>query len=330
METLRTLVVGVGRQGERHVEAQLAQKASVIFYDTSEKQALNIRQRFPNAEYCTDLTKAILGSDLVIVSTPDHLHTDVASQAVVSGKAVLCEKPLTTSLEEAERLQRLVHEHNTTFIVANNMRVVPAFMEARNRLRSGQIGKPLSIYTSYKHDVREQQQRSAWRLGETLLYGGGSHAVDLLCWVMNEPIVAVQGLIGTKTIQGFNNPEDYRVNVMFRSGTAGHLWISGRVVLPNNGGIDLSVFGDRGTLTASNNYGILRSYSEGQPSGEFIGEILDNPFTVPLVTKIVNDYLLRRSGSFEPLPDINEAVRGMRVLSAIERAIHSGTTEIVA
>jgi predicted dehydrogenase len=79
--------------------------------------------------------------DLVSVATPDQFHTGPVIAAAEAGVAgILCEKPLASSLADADRMIAVVERHGTKMLVDHTRNFDPAYVEVRNRVRQGEIG----------------------------------------------------------------------------------------------------------------------------------------------------------------------------------------------
>jgi predicted dehydrogenase len=87
--------------------------------------------------------------ELVSVVTPNHLHFPVARTFLEAGFHVACDKPLTTTLEDAETLCRMVSEGDRIFAVTHNYTGYPMVKEARERVRSGSLGPVRKIVVEY-------------------------------------------------------------------------------------------------------------------------------------------------------------------------------------
>jgi predicted dehydrogenase len=80
--------------------------------------------------------------DAVDVCSPTHLHRDHAVLAAEHGHALLCEKPLARTLDEAREIERAVADAGVTAMVAHVVRFFPAYAEARERVAAGEVGTP--------------------------------------------------------------------------------------------------------------------------------------------------------------------------------------------
>lgn len=86
--------------------------------------------------------------DAVYIALPHQFHLEWVKKALKAGKAVLCEKPATLSLDEMEEITETVHEEGLFFMEAMKSRFVPAYREVKERIDKGEIGKVLSVSTS--------------------------------------------------------------------------------------------------------------------------------------------------------------------------------------
>jgi predicted dehydrogenase len=106
--------------------------------------------------------------DLICVATPDDRHTDIVLAAVEAGvRAIFCEKPLATSLRDADRMIEAVQRAGIVMSVDHTLRWLPEFVEARRLLREGAVG-PLT------HVIVE------WHGSRAMLWRNHSHAIDLI------------------------------------------------------------------------------------------------------------------------------------------------------
>lgn len=109
------------------------------------------------------------GIDFVTVATPNHAHFAVAKAAVEAGLNVVCDKPLTFTLAEAEELTKLVEKHQVVFAVTHNYTGYPLVRQAREMIAAGELGEIQAVRTSYiqgwlrtRLETSDQKQ-AAWR-----------------------------------------------------------------------------------------------------------------------------------------------------------------------
>ena len=92
------------------------------------------------------------GIDAVMITTPNHLHYDIAQNFLRAGIDVMCEKPLTNYYKEAQKLVELRQQYQRTFAVCYTMSCFPMVRQAREMVRNGAIGKINQIHVEFMQD----------------------------------------------------------------------------------------------------------------------------------------------------------------------------------
>ncbi len=323
---IRALVVGIGIVGERHVRAQLKYGSHVGIYDHHAAHMAALKQKYPQIHVFHDLEEALAWATAVHICTPDHLHADIAKQAIERGRAILCEKPATTNYQEAIELSNLCKKHNTLFVVGNNNRLTPAFLEIKKRLKNRAIGDILSIRATYLHDMRKLIKQTPWRRDQDYLWGGGIHAIDLVAWMMGEEVVDMSMMLGRKVMHTYASPEDYQILLKFASGVVANIWLSARVVLPVHK-VDLELYGTRGVLMAQNKSSILRSYMQPKKSAgklhKYTHERITAGYrhTINKEIELFNKYILGAIKTPSPLPTLDEALPAIRITERLAKLL---------
>lgn len=148
---VKVAVVGAGSMGANHLrvlkdfdeeEVQLVGVA-----ETAEAALQRAVSRFHLAGY-SDYRQMIERTrpDLVVVVVPTHLHFAVAAFALEQGSHVLVEKPMTSTLEEAEALLQLARQHGRHLAVGHVERFNPAIIHLKGRLEKGELGKIFHLH----------------------------------------------------------------------------------------------------------------------------------------------------------------------------------------
>ncbi|MET4616953.1 putative dehydrogenase [Stenotrophomonas sp. 2619] len=206
MPKLGIAIVGTGMIGAVHHRAALLAGAEIRGVAASSPQrARDVAQAWgvPRAYRDIDEVVADPQVQVVHVCTPNHLHRPMAQAALEAGKHVICEKPLATTLEDAQALAALAASNALVATVPFVYRYHPVIREARARIAQSDLGPLHLIHGSYLQDWLLDPASNNWRVDPAL--GGasrvfadiGSHWCDLVEWVSGERFVEVSAAFAT-------------------------------------------------------------------------------------------------------------------------------------
>ena len=206
MPKLGIAIVGTGMIGAVHHRAALLAGVEIRGVAASSPQrARDVAQAWgvPRAYRDIDEVVADPQVQVVHVCTPNHLHRAMAQAALEAGKHVICEKPLATTLEDAQALAALAASNALVATVPFVYRYHPVIREARARIAQGDLGPLHLIHGSYLQDWLLDPASNNWRVDPAL--GGasrvfadiGSHWCDLVEWVSGERFVEVSAAFAT-------------------------------------------------------------------------------------------------------------------------------------
>jgi predicted dehydrogenase len=141
------------------------------------------------------------GVDAVMVCTPPHLHARMSIAAMKNGKHVLCEKPLTRTIPEAEEMLKIARENRVVLKCGFNHRHHPGIQKAREWFTQGAIGELDFIRCRYGIGGRPGYEKE-WRADPAKVSGGqlmeqGIHAIDLFRWFLGD-FTEVTGFVSTR------------------------------------------------------------------------------------------------------------------------------------
>ena len=123
--------------------------------------------------------------DAVYLATPNAFHLEYVETAAELGKAVLCEKPMESTVERAERLVEVCEAHDVTLMIAYRMHTEPAVRRMRDCIQKGFIGKPVTVYGNNTQQILELiDDPNQWRLNPDLS-GYGTSLMDLGIYPLN-------------------------------------------------------------------------------------------------------------------------------------------------
>ncbi len=206
MPKLGIAIVGTGMIGAVHRRAALLAGAEVRGVAASTPQrAQEVAQGWNVPRAYRDIEEVVADPQVQVVHvcTPNHLHRPMAQAALAAGKHVICEKPLATTLGDAQDLATLAASSGLVATVPFVYRYHPVVREARARIAAGDIGPLHLIHGSYLQDWLLDPASNNWRVDPVL--GGtsrvfadiGSHWCDLVEWVSGERFTEVSAAFAT-------------------------------------------------------------------------------------------------------------------------------------
>ena len=160
-ERVHVAVVGYGYWGSKHVRVlSTMPDVAVTVVDSDERRLKEAAAHYPSVEStATDIDDVLDRVDAVLVATPPASHVTVAMRALAAGKHVLVEKPLATSVADAEALVSAAADNDLQLMVGHTFEYNPAVRQLRDIIRSGQLGRVLYIDSArlslglYQRDV---------------------------------------------------------------------------------------------------------------------------------------------------------------------------------
>jgi predicted dehydrogenase len=157
--------------------------------------------------------------DFVSVATPNHTHFEIATAFVQAGFNVMCDKPMTFDLPQAEELARLVQQSGVVFAVTHNYTGYPLVRQARDMVRSGELGEINAIRAFYvqgwlrRRLEKDKQKQASWRTdpkrsGAAGCFGDiGTHAYNLGRFITG--LLPDQICCNLKTFEAGRELDDY-------------------------------------------------------------------------------------------------------------------------
>lgn len=190
MDTISIGAIGCGGIANGHLPAYRDVEGieTVAVCDINEQSARERAEEFDVPAVYTDWRELLEDErvDAVSVLLPHHLHRDVTVAAARSGKHVLCEKPMATSLGEADDMIAAADEAGVVLMIGQILRFRPANIRARELIRDGAIGEVRNVLRrrlSKSEGFRSEWARKPDEAGGWVLYGFGAHEVDMILWL---------------------------------------------------------------------------------------------------------------------------------------------------
>lgn len=198
------------------------------------------------------------GIDVVAIVTPNHVHFDAAKTFLEAGIHVICDKPMTTTLEDAESLAELVARTGLFFGLTHNYTGYPMVRQAREMVAAGSLGDIRVVQVEYPQDwlaTRMEDQgvkQAEWRTdpkrsGPAGCLGDiGTHAYNLARFVTGLELASLAADVHT-FVEGRALDDNVHMMLRFRGGARGMLW-SSQVAAGQENGLRLRVYGSEGGL----------------------------------------------------------------------------------
>ena len=189
MKPIRTAIVGTGFMGRVHLEAvrrtEGVEVAAIVGRTEDAAQRLGAGFGVPlmKADYREVLQDRTI--DAVHVCTPNAQHYSMTKDALETGKHVLCEKPITTAVREAEELVSLAAKQGLRNCVCHNLRYYPMVQQMRQLREAGELGEILVVQGTYSQDWLLYDTDWNWRADSKVsgpsrcMADIGSHWFDL-------------------------------------------------------------------------------------------------------------------------------------------------------
>jgi predicted dehydrogenase len=168
MKTVKTAILGTGFMGRVHLEAvrrvEGVECAAIVGRNAEAARRLADAFSIPKVttDYCEVLRDAAI--DAVHICTPNAQHYAMAKDAILAGKHVLCEKPLTTTVAEAEELVALAAQKGVRNCVCHNLRYYPMVQQMRRMREAGDLGEILVVQGTYSQDWLLHDTDWNWRV----------------------------------------------------------------------------------------------------------------------------------------------------------------------
>jgi predicted dehydrogenase len=330
-------VVGAGLWGSFHCKTlnALPNAELAAVCDIDPERARAMQEQFGARKAYTDYRELIADPDVeaVTVATPDFAHADIVVAAIKAHKHVLSEKPLATTLDEAEKIAALAAKSPAKVMVDFHNRVNPAVHAVKEAIGAGEIGLPLHASARLSNTLFVPFELLSWAARSSALWFLGSHAVDALRFALGAEVVRVQAMKrhGFLASQGIDTADVHLALLEFDNGAVASLensWVLPRD-LPLIFDFKVEIVGEKGSLqidTAQN--GTFKKYTgAGLRGGDMLG-------VTPAAGGRIGGFVMEAIARFVDavtlgtpvLADAEDGLQVTRVLTAIEEAAKTGET----
>ncbi len=222
----------------------------VAIYSTDKNKGSRYAKSL-GATYFDDLGKFYKSdSEAVYISSPNYLHYEHAKGALLSGKAVLLEKPMTLSIKHSMELHELSQKLGIPLKIGFHLRFHPALKDVDEIIKSGKLDKIRVISGQWSHFSSHDLTNSWW--GKDQMAGGGSivgtgvHVMDTVVKLSgSDP----EGIFGLNFPPGHTIEDQFDILIKFKNQIVGHIISSRKIPACCN---NLIIMGENGELRVKN------------------------------------------------------------------------------
>lgn len=207
--------IGCGKIAQiRHIpEFASSERADIAgYYNPTASRAEQMSAKYGGKVYASvEEMLADPSVDAVVVSLANSAHAPVTIAALKAGKDVLCEKPMATNITECEDMMKAAEESGRLLLIAQNQRLAPAHMKAKELIDGGAIGKVISFRTTFGHSGPENWSirpgLDTWFFRKDVAAMGvmadlGIHKTDLIQYLLDCNVVGVSAKLSTLDKKG--------------------------------------------------------------------------------------------------------------------------------
>jgi predicted dehydrogenase len=198
------------------------------------------------------------GIEAVAIVTPNAQHAPVAEAFLKAGIHVICDKPVTTTLKDALRLQTLAKKHGRIFALTHNYTGYPMVRQARRMVADGALGDIRVVQVEYAQDWLTErleatgQKQAAWRADPKRNGVGGcigdigTHAYNLADFITGLSVNELCAELSS-FVEGRKLDDNVQIMLRYSNGARGLLWAS-QVAPGNENNLQIRVYGSKGGL----------------------------------------------------------------------------------
>jgi predicted dehydrogenase len=338
-DKVRIGVIGLGIMGEQYTRIYQAHPLGTVtaICNRRRERLDEVGGKYGVKARYTDFAEMIGEApiDAICVATPDFAHYEPVEAAINAGKHVLCEKPFTTDLREADKLLALSESKPQLKLqVAFNHRWLASYYHGFSQICGGAIGKPLAGYARKNDTIWVSTEMIDWAANSTPIHFLGAHDIDLLRWFFaSEPVEAhAYGAKETLIKRGIDTYDLVQAQVKFASGafaTIESAWIYPNTfpsivdsfveVIGSNGHLHFDRKRESIEMSTDKQFSYPKVFLTGEVFGKLRGAFVE----------CLSDFLDAIINDTEPKVTAFDGRQVTAVLDAVMRSLNSGQKEKV-
>lgn len=327
-------VIGLGVWGENHLKAYGGAPGCRVVgvCDLDGDLARQRAEQYGIPFWTTDYRELLAqpGLQAVSVVTPDFAHYEVALAAAQAGKHLLVEKPLTTSVPQAEHLAQVAEQAGVLLMVDFHNRWNPAFAEVRRAVEQGEVGEVQMLSLLLNDTLWVPTQMLSWADRSTVAWFLASHLADLARWLTGREVERVYAVSRSRVLKarGVDTPDFFQSLLEMQGGGVVHLencWIMANSQ-PNLFDLKMELFGSEGSLYVDMaTHRMLQKYTaEGgkYPDLAVVQEVQGRYGGFGLES--IRHFARCVRGEEQPRISPQDAVENVRIVAALHESAASG------
>lgn len=216
---MKIAVIGAGNWGRNLVRTFHQLKALAAVAEADPAIRANLAESYPGIAVYSDFASLLVNQEYgaIVIATPAPTHFALAKQALLAGKDVFLEKPMTLSAAEAEEIVRLAGARERVLMVGHLLLYQPAIQWIKQYIDSGAVGK-VRILT------QERLKLGRVRTAEDVLWSFGVHDLAVLLYLAGRQPESIEAS-GQYVLQP-HIADDVYLHLSFDGGTRAHLHVS--------------------------------------------------------------------------------------------------------
>ncbi len=193
MNQINTAICSFGMSGWVFHAPFISTHPGFRFYAVWERTKNLAQEKFPSVKTYRTLEEMLADEqvELVVVNTPNSTHYQYTKQALLAGKHVICEKPFTVTVSEADELIDLAARQNRKLSVFQNRRYDSDYKTIRQVLEGGLLGNIVEAefhFDRFKEELSPKLHKETAGPGTGALYDLGSHLIDQALQLFGKPV----------------------------------------------------------------------------------------------------------------------------------------------
>jgi predicted dehydrogenase len=262
--------------------------------------------------------------DALYIATPDGAHRGPSVAAAEAGVPFLLEKPLATTLADAQAIAGAVARAGIVAEVNFSNRWNPPFVAAKQAIERGDLGQFVTLFTRLNNSIGSPTARLAWAGQTTSAWFLLSHTIDLATWLHGRRAVSVyaSGVRGLLASRGVDTYDSIHAIVRYEDGTDGtfeSVWVLPEG-MPSPVEFTFRYVGSEGATTIDTHEQNIRLH---------LPDATRFPGTLNWAPQRFADFVAAVRGERPPIAPLAEGVENTRILVALHRSLESGQVEAI-